>query len=252
MRKTMLMMVAVTMVSELFAIQGTISTDAERVSGDIKWRGRDRKYVIQKGNVTKELEVESITSLNIAKPAGFDKAVQAVEAGQNAAAIPVLTKIVSDYRMLTWDQPAGRALAQAYLATDDAKKAYDVCESIVSDDKRAGYTGDLAPAYWQALLKLGKVEKLEGLLGKAASSGDRTSAAAALVLRGDIILAGANNAPDALRKALTDGYLRVVLMYQEADCARERREAILKAADCFDKLRLTARAEKLRAQAKRL
>ena len=96
MRKTMLMMVAVTMVSELFAIQGTISTDAERVSGDIKWRGRDRKYVIQKGNVTKELEFESITSLNIAKPAGFDKAVQAVEAGQNAAAIPVLTKIVAD------------------------------------------------------------------------------------------------------------------------------------------------------------
>ena len=51
---------------------------------------------------------------------------------------------------------------------------------------------------------------------------------------------------------LRDGYLRVVLMYQDEACNRERGEAMLKAAQCFDKLGQSARAEALRAQAKAL
>ena len=85
---------------------------------------------------------------------------------------------------------------------------------------------------------------------KAASSGDRPASAAALVMRGDIIVSASNDKPEELRRALTDGYLRVVLMYQDAPCARERAEACLKAAQCFEKLGQSARAEQLRAQAK--
>ena len=69
-------------------------------------------------------------------------------------------------------------------------------------------------------------------------------------MRGDIIVQGSNDAPAALRQALTDGYMRVVLMYQDAECARERREAIMKAAACFDKMGQPARAEALKAMAK--
>ena len=39
-------------------------------------------------------------------------------------------------------------------------------------------------------------------------------------------------------------------MYQDAECKRERGEAMLKAAQCFDKLGQSARAENLRAQSK--
>ena len=85
-----------------------------------------------------------------------------------------------------------------------------------------------------------------------AASGDRPSSAAALVMRGDIIVAASNDRPDELRRALYDGYLRVVLMYQDAPCARERGEACLKAAQCFDKLGQAARAEQLRSQARKL
>ena len=49
---------------------------------------------------------------------------------------------------------------------------------------------------------------------------------------------------------LRDGYLRVILMYQDVECKRERAEAMVKAATCFDKLGQAARAENLRAQAK--
>ncbi|MBQ6328581.1 MAG: hypothetical protein IJI35_06160 [Kiritimatiellae bacterium] len=250
MKKTLILSLAALAVPELFAIPGTISTDAETFAGDIKWHAREKKYIVEKGKITKEFKLADVTGIDVAKPAGFDKAVQLVQDGQGASAIGTLTKIVSDYRMLKWDKPAGRYLAMAHLAAGNAQKAYDACQAIVSEDKSAAYSGDLAAAYWQALLKLGKTEQLEGLLKKASAAGDRQSSAAALVMRGDIIVAGSNDKPDELRRALRDGYLRVVLMYQDAPCARERAEACLKAAQCFDKLGQSARAEQLRAQAK--
>ena len=250
MRKTMLMTVAALAAADLFAIQGTVSTDVESVTGDVKWHARDKKYVIEKGKITKEFKLADVTALDIPKPAGYDKAVQAVENGQGASAVGTLTKIVADYRMLQWDKPAGRYLAMAHIAAGNAQKAYEVCSPIIAEDKSAGWSGDLASAYWQALLKLGKTEQLEGLLKKAATSGDRPSSAAALVMRGDIIVSGSNDAPEELKRALRDGYMRVVLMYQDAECRRERGEAMLKAAACFDKLGQAARAENLRAQAK--
>ena len=250
MKKTLILSLAALAVPELFAIQGTVSTGAESFSGDVKWHARDKKYVIEKGKITKEFKLADVTGIEVAKPAGFDKAVQMVEGGQGVAAVPVLTKIVSEYRMLKWDKPAGRYLALAHLAAGNAQKAYEACQPIVAEDKAAAYTGDLAAAYWQTLLKLGKTEQLEGLLKKAAASGDRPSSAAALVMRGDIIVAASNDQQEELRRALRDGYLRVVLMYQDAPCARERAEACLKAAKCFDKLGQSGRAEQLRAQAK--
>jgi len=242
--------IAVLTAAELFAIQGTVSTEAESVSGDIKWQPRAKSYVIEKGKITKEFKLADVTSLDIPKPAGFDKAVQMVEGGQGAAAITVLAKIVADYKMLQWDKPAGRYLAMAYIAANQPQKAMDICAAIVAEDKAAAYTGDLAAAYWQALLKLGKTEQLEGLLKKAIGSGDRQASAAALVMRGDIIVAASNDTPDELKRALRDGYLRVTLMYQDAACQRERAEALVKAAQCFDKLGQSSRAEQLRAQAK--
>jgi len=176
--------------------------------------------------------------------------VQMVEGGQGTAAVATLAKIVSDYRMLQWDKPAGRYLALAHLAAGNAQKAYDACTPIIAEDKSAAYSGDLAAAYWQALLKLGKNEQLEKLLKDAATKGNRQASAAALVMRGDMVVAASNDAPEELRRALRDGYMRVVLMYQDADCARERGEALLKAAQCFDKLGQSARAESLRAQMK--
>ena len=254
MKKTLITALAAVAASELLAMQGTLSTETESLSGDIKWQARNKQYVVsvKKGSTMVDMErkLADVVSIDIPKPAGFDKAVELVEAGQGQSAVQTLADIVSKYRMLKWDKPAGRYLAMAYLAAGNAQKAYDACQPIVSEDRSAAYSGDLAAAYWQALLKLGKRDQLEGLLKKAAASGDRPSSAAALVMRGDIIAAASNDSPEELRRALRDGYLRVVLMYQDKACARERGEACLKAAACFDKLGQSARAEQLRAQAK--
>ena len=71
-------------------------------------------------------------------------------------------------------------------------------------------------------------------------------------MRGDMILAAGPEGPDTYRKALTDSYLRVVLMYTDAPCKAARASAMLRAATCFDKLGMAARAENLRTQANNL
>jgi tetratricopeptide (TPR) repeat protein len=256
MRKTIMTVLAALAATELMAIQGTISTETDSTTGDIKWQSRAKTYMLTykkgKTDLQREYTLAEVVSLDIPKPAGYDKAVAMVEGGQGAQAIGNLTKIVADYRMLVWDKPAGRYLALAYIAANQPQKAYDVCQEIIRENKEAAWSGDLAAAYWQSLLKLGKMNQLEPLLKKAATSGDRQASAAALNLRGDIIVATGNGSADTLKSALRDGYLRVALMYTDADCTRERAEGMMKAAQCFEQLGQAARAERLRAQAKEL
>ena len=256
MRKTIMTVLAALAATELMAIQGTISTETDSKTGDIKWQPRAKIYVLayKKGKTDLQMEfpLADVVSIDVAKPAGFDKAVAMVEGGQATQAIPVLSKIVTDYRMLKWDKPAARYLALAYIDTNQAQKAYDLCQDIIRENKDSAWSGDVAAAYWQSLLKLGKMNQLEPLLKKAATSGDRPASAAALNVRGDIIVANGNGSVDSYKEALRDGYLRAALMYTDGECLRERKEGMLKAAQCFEKLGQAARAQRLRTQAAEL
>lgn len=242
--------------SSTWAIQGTIKCDKGTWTGDITWMASKKTYSVsyKKGqtNVSAECPLADVERLDIPKPAGFDKAVEMVRRGQGSAAIGILTKIVADYKMLSWDKPAGRYLVEAYLAANNAEKAYQTAQSIIGNDKDAAWTGDLAPAYWQTLLKLGKNQQLENCLKKASSSGDRATSAEALVMRGDMILVAGGDTPDTYRQALTDAFLRVALMYPDEPCKDARASAMMKAASCFDKLGMAARAENMRTSAKAL
>ena len=256
MKRLMILCLAAAATSPLWAIQGTIHTATDSKKGDIKWQGRSKSYSVsfKKGStmVSAEYPLDDVTALDIEKPAGYDKAVENVQRGTGAAAIGILTKIVQEYKMLQWDKPAGRYLVEAYLAANNAQKACEVAESIIREDKSAEWQGDLAPAYWQALLKLGKNQKLEALVKKAAISGDRAASASALVMRGDIILATEGDSPDSYKKALTDAYLRVMLMYADEPCREARIQAMQKAAGCFDKLGQASRAEQIRSQVRKI
>ena len=256
MKRLMILCLAAAATSPLWATQGTIRTTTDSKKGDIKWQGRSKSYSVsfKKGNtmVSAEYPLDDVTALDIDKPAGYDKAVENVQRGNGAAAIGPLTKIVQEYKMLQWDKPAGRYLVEAYLAANNAQKACEIAESIIREDKSAEWQGDLAPAYWQALLKLGKNQKLEALVKKAAISGDRAASASALVMRGDIILATEGDSQDSYKKALTDAYLRVMLMYADEPCREARLQAMQKAAGCFDKLGQASRAEQIRSQARKI
>ena len=257
MKKLAVSALAVLAMSSAWAITGTLQTDkGTSAKGDIRWNGRTKMYTVVSKKGGSEMEsqykLDEVDSLDIDKPAGLDKAIELVRGGQGAAAIAPLTKIVADYKMLNWDKPAARYLVLAYLAANNGAKAFETAQSILADDKDAAYTGEFAPSYWQVLLKLGKTQQLENCLKKAASSGDRASSAEALNMRGDIILAQGGDSPDSYRQALTDGYLRVALMYVDDPCREARFNALQKSAQCFDKLGQAIRAEQMRSLAKAL
>lgn len=236
------------------AIKGTVHTDAGSNTGTIRWSARDKSYVIgvQKGGMQVEVQVKAadVTGLDIAKPAGIDRAIQQVESGNGASAVAALKQVVATYSHLYWDKVAGCYLAKAYLDKDPAS-ALKTCEDIIAGDATAGYKGDLAPVYWEALIANNRKGKLDEMLKKAASSGDRAASGAALIKRGNFIVKDGNESNDACRKALTDGYLRVVLLYTEADVApKVQPEALYQAAKCFEKLGQTSRAQQLRQELK--
>lgn len=241
--------------SSVWAVNGTVKGDKGQWTGDISWQPRSKSYKIEykKGGsmVSAECALANLDHLEIDKPAGFDKYVEMVRRGQGSSAIGYLTKIVSDYKMLDWDKPAGRWLVEAYLSAGNAQKAFEVASGIIRDDQKSAWSGELAPAYWQALLKLGKNVQLENCLRQAASTGDRAASAEALVMRGDMIIANGDSAATR-RQALTDAYLRVALMYGDEPCKEARRSAMLKAAECFDKIGMAARAEAMRSHANTL
>ena len=231
------------------AVPATIKTSADVMSGDVKWLAGSKKYALTKGAITREYAPSDIVKLDVAKPQTLDRAIQMVKRGQAGSAIPILTNLVKDYRMLTWDKVACRYLTEAYIKTGNPQKAYDAANIVINDDKSAAWKGELAPAFWQALLKLGKKNALEACLDKAATSGGRAASAHALVMRGDMMLDAEGNTRDVNRRALKDAYLKVALMYQDPECAAARLEALEKGAKCFDEIGMRARAEAFRKKA---
>lgn len=256
MRKTMIIALAGIAAAAGYGadITGAITTEnGETRRGALRWSVRDKAYVVTEGKIEVQVKAAEVSALDVQKPAALDAAVAQVEKGQGAAAIPALQKIVSDYAHFKWDLVAGRYLAEAYIAAGKAEEGLKACQAIISSDPTAAYKGDLAPAYWSALLALGKEAALEKALEKAAKSGDRFSSGAALIKRGDILMKKGADSADAAKQALADGYMRVVLMYRDAEVAeRLRPEALSKAAKCFEKLGQSGRAETMRSELKSL
>ena len=258
MRRSLIMMFAaasaIAAVAAPAGISGTITTESgDTNKGLIRWSARDKAYVITKGGVELQVKATDVAEIDIAKPAGWDQIVAQVEKGQGAAAVAPLSKIVKEYAHLEWDRAAARYLTEAYLAAGNAEKALAAAKEVIDGEKSAAYKGELAPAYWDALLALNRTSTLEEVLGKAAASGDRYSSGMALVKRGDLIFKAGGESSDAAKKALTDGYLRAALLYTDAAVASKvRPEALYKAAKCFEKLGQSGRADSFRTELKKL
>lgn len=227
-------------------INGTIlTTDNKTVQGQIRWMAAAKKYVIlatRPGSATTielELQPSQVARITVPQPKELGPAVQAVRAGSVVAAIPVLEKIIRDYAMLQWDEVAARALAEAQMANNNPAGAVKACEVVIANNPEAAYMGEMAIVYWQALLKSDRSAKLSGLLDEAIKKGGREASASALILRGDMLMD--KKQP---RDALKDGYLRVVVLYENVRAAQP--EALFKAAKAFDALQQNPNAEKMR------
>ena len=226
-------------------IDGRIQTkDRKVVTGKIRWYAAKKVYTVTQvgsGGQTREIELtpDQVARILVPEPAKLKPAIAAVRSGKASAAVPVLQEIVKTYAMLEWDEKAAQYLAEAQLASGDGPGAVATCESLIKAKPSVAYIGDLAPVYWQALLKTGKTAKLGDLITKAIAEGGREASAAALIMRGDMLMEKKET-----MNALKDGYLRVVILYENVTSVQP--EALYKAAKAFDALNQNANAERMR------
>jgi len=218
-----------------------VTQDGKPFNGVIKWKASAHVYIISANKVDLELPPAQIKEMSIPEPAGYADAVKAVREGRPQQAIPVLDRIAQDYVMLQWDEPATRALTDAYLKSGDTASALRACDKVIAAKPEAAYAGEMAPLYWQALLKSDRTAKLESLLDQAIKTGGIEATAFALIMRGDTLAA-----KNDFKGALKDGYLRVITLYRTVRSAQP--EALYKASKAFDQINQASRAEMMRKQ----
>ena len=228
------------------AVKGTVSTANGAQSGMVTWSAASRKYTIQipmgTGFTSTEVAERDVTDVTIEKPKDYDSIVR----NKNKKK---LEEIIKTYSHLKWDVSAAAVLADIKLAEGDRPGALKTCEETVGVNPEAAWKGELAPAYWRALLVNGKSATLEKHVKKAIASGDRFSSGSALIMRGDMIMQGGKTQENA-KEALVKGYLRTALLYTE-DGVREKLapEAFAKAAECLEILGYSAKAQEFKSRA---
>ena len=228
-----------------------VNADGKPVRGLIRWKALNKVYIVKcntgtAGGAMIELEVPlaAVKSISVAEPPELRPAVQLVRDNKFQPAIAALDVLAQEYAMLQWDVSATRWLAEAYLRDGKPDQAVRACERVTDKRPEAGISGELAPAYWQALLAAGRNNKLEDLLNTTVQSGVPDGQARANVMRGEVLRKQAKS-----KDALRDGYLRTVVLFKgwrDPAVRDARAEALFKAAECFDDLGLIAPATKMR------
>ncbi len=225
--------------SQTFAIKGTIikSANKDRTSGDIRWQASSKKYLITtKDGITMTLKPSQVDRVIVRKPASFDKAKRDVLAKRYAVALPVLQKIMKDYRMMGWDVKATRYAAEAQLGLKNPTKAISLCQTLIENNPKAAYQGELAEIYWRALVEADRKATLRKVMAKAIKEGPRDLVPLIQIRRADVDMKA-----EKYEDALIDGYLRTVFFFKEDK--KYMPEALYKAAQCFDQLNNPAKAE---------
>lgn len=246
--KLMMMAAAVCCAAMLPSLAIEVQAQVQHVNGNIvkcklRWLPASKEYIVitvtESGRrVEQRWKPADIAQMAVAPPAGWQNVVKRASESPDAA-IPLLRTIMSDYKMLKYDEEAARIAATIYLNKGQPEEAIKVCEEVTRDNPAAASVSVMAPVYWQSLVAADKTSRLEKMLDEAAVSAPRPIAAKALIARGDLLKK--QNRP---RDALKDGYLRVVfLLSNEKDAAAE---ALYKAAEAHDELHQTSYAEKMR------
>ncbi len=203
------------------------------------WRDGAKEYQVEssEGDIKVTVALKDIERLDIAKPADLDKAQQLIEAGNDEAAIPLLESVIDRYKMLVWDVKARGILGRIYLKKKNATKALDTLQPLFTSQLMGAVPAGERRAYWDALLAAGRTDDLRKELNAAIAAGRRDDAAAALVMRGNMLQAAGKH-----EEALQD-YLTTVWFFEGSKDVQP--EALFKAAEGLKEVR-DARAEECR------
>lgn len=176
-----------------------------------------------------QLTRDQYTEAGADKPADFDRAAAAVQAGRHDEAIPILQKIMSDLRFLRWDREAGLLLVRAHRAKNDGAAMLKVYDTLMKDYPALANDPEVGWAYREALIAARQFSEVEKQLPALIKSENRVDAGRALLMRGDIRQAQGN-----LELAIRD-YLRVVLFFERETVLMPA--ALLRVAQALEKNR---------------
>lgn len=217
-----------------------VKYDGGRASGNVRYLAASQAYEIRTGQVAKQFMAKDVQKVILKEqPALLRTAVQTVQRGQYASAIAPLKKIKTDYEMFGPDVIAAQYLAKAYLHLGKSADAVRACKDVISDNPQALNDPKFAGVYWDALLADNKLSTLERVLDKVIQTGSHDVVAVALVKRGDLYMAKGDT-----KTALRDGYLRVILMFQDVKAIQP--EALYKAIKAHKAIGQHSYAEKWR------
>lgn len=217
-----------------------IKRDGGRASGDVRYLASSKVYEVRAKNITKQFKVAEVVRVVLkTEPAQLRSAVSDVNKGSYSSAIAPLKKIVTGYEMFGPDVVAAQYLAMAYVNLNKASDAVRVCKGVLSSNPKAMNDPQFAGVYWDALLQDKKFATLSRMLDESIQKGSHEVAAVALVKRGDVYMAKGET-----KKALRDGYLRTILMFQDVKDIQP--EALYKAIKAHQAINQHPYAEKWR------
>ena len=222
--------------------QGTIikKKGTGQASGMIKWMPASKKYIVTDAQgISIQIALSDVETVKVKDPPELEPAVKLVQGGQPALAIANLEKILKEYEMMGPDTKAALFLAQAYQKTGAGTKAVEMCKRVIDTNPGAAGNPEFAAIYWEALLAADQVPQLKKAIADAIAQGPRPLVAQALIMRG-----GVEKKQGNLKDALIDGYLRVVVLFQDVKEAQP--QALYEATKCFEQLNQGAYAERMR------
>jgi hypothetical protein len=195
----------------------------------IEWREGTQEYILATADTTLPIPRAQVARVTVDRPAEFDQAATMVKSRLFGQAIPILEGIVKKYRMLTWDAEAGKLLAQAYLETNEPRKAMAAMDALFASVSRDQVPASLQMMYWKAMLSTGAHMQLRKELDKVIGSAASDTAAAAYLMRGNLSLKLGDE-----DEALAD-FLKVTTLFQSMKALQP--EALFNAANLLDAAR---------------
>lgn len=163
------------------------------------------------------------------EPDSYKQAMRLAAGGKFSEAESLLKKIVSDYAGLQWDNRARVALAQVYAQQENYEEARRVYDELFREAPASKENQDLMWGYREVLLRSERYAVLEPELDELIAGSDRTDAARAQIMRGDI-----RKARNQMEPAVMD-YMRTMVFFK--DVPEYQPEAMYKAAEGLEAIR---------------
>jgi len=206
-----------------------VMQDGRRVEGSAIRARRNGDVILTTERGDLEFARNQYREAVAARPQLLDQAQRALQAGQYDRVVSELERIVTEYRFLRWDLEALALIGRAQLGKEDPDAALATYNRLFQLNEAWRDNPAVRWDYYRAMLGAGQLDQLERRLDAIVRDDERSEAARAQVMRGDI-----KRERGRPEDALMD-YLRTAVLFEAQGAARA--EALYKAGTILEELR---------------